>query len=127
MIFRKTVLYTADNSGARLLNCINILRSKSSQRVGYPSSRVIVSIKRFLPNKKVKKGFVYHGILIQTTICARPYERFLGHKVWWSSNRVILLKKNDSSPLSSRVTHFVSAQLRYNNYLRIVSLSLGTL
>lgn len=127
MLANKSSLYSADNSGARLVSCINILRVKSRRRVGYDSSHIIVSVKRFLPHKRVKKGAVYHGVVVQSSSCFQPFGRLLGHRIWWSSNRVVLLKKNDRVPLGSRITHFVSFQLRSNNFSRIISLSLGVL
>ena len=127
MILKKTSLYCADNSGARLLRCINFLKLKSRNCIGYDSTHVVVTVKRFVPHKKVKKGNVYHGVIVQAAVCKQPYARLFGHRVWWSSNRVVLLKRNDTVPLGSRVTHFVSAKLRSNNFLRIISLALGVL
>lgn len=126
MIFKKSSLYAADNSGARVVSCIGFLENKSYKNVARQASHIVVSVKRFIPNKKVRKGAVFHAVIIQTFSRCNS-GRMFGHVVSWSSNRMVLMKRNDFVPISSRVTHFVSFALRATNFSRVLSLSLGVL
>jgi large subunit ribosomal protein L14 len=124
MTFKQTLLQNADNSGARLVYCIGA-KALLANQMACANAHLIVSVRKFIPNKKVKKGMVVHAVLIQLK---RSFKhRILGHSVKWVSNRVIILKKSDTLPLGSRITRFVSFELRGSNFSRVSSLALGLL
>ena len=57
MIQMQTKLKVADNSGAKLVQCIKVLGG-SKRRTASVGDIIVVSIKEALPNSKVKKGDV---------------------------------------------------------------------
>lgn len=98
MVFTNTILKCIDNSGALTVKCLRVL-GKSSLCKGFPGDFVIVSIKTHKPNKKVKKGEIYKGVL------TRVKYKIIRHSnvnIRCSSNAVILLNKREL-PLGSRV------------------------
>lgn len=118
MIYQETNLYGADNSGGRYVRCIRIIKKK----VGKAGDAVIVTIKKARPKKKVKKGKVYRGVIVQTK---GWHNRPFGNKVRFFSNRVVILKRGENVPIGSRVSKFVFFELRKRGYMKIVTLSPG--
>ena len=69
MIFPKTVLKTADNSGAKYVKCLRILETKSTRgkkRFGLIGDIILVSVRLCKSQKKVKKGNVFKAIIVRT-------------------------------------------------------------
>lgn len=91
MVYTQTILKCIDNSGALTVKCLKIL-GKSSKAKGYPGDFVIVSIKTYKPNKKVKKGEVYKGVLARVSY---RITRKGNITLQCTTNAVILLNKRD--------------------------------
>lgn len=118
MIYQETNLYGADNGGGQKMRCIRVLK----KRKGEAGDEVILTVKKAKWKKKVKKGKVYRGVIVQTRGWRkRPF----GNQVAFSSNRVVVLKRGENVPLGSRVTKFVFFELRKRGFLKIITLSPG--
>jgi large subunit ribosomal protein L14 len=118
MIYPETNLYAADNGGGRHFKCIKIIKKKS----GKAGDSIIVTVKKARPRKKIKKGKVYRGVIVQTKGWhTRPF----GNKVAFLSNRVVILKRGENIPIGSRISRFVFFELRKRGYMKIVTLSPG--
>jgi ribosomal protein L14 len=118
MLFKGSFCRVLDNSGARLVKCIHIFRF----RVARPGVRVMITIRDAVSDKKVKKGDVFAAVVAQAV---RPYPRFSRVSFSFLTNSVVLLKKGDTVPLSSRIPHFVSEEVKTRGYYKISSLALG--
>jgi large subunit ribosomal protein L14 len=123
MILKETLLKVGDNSGARIVKCIQTI----GNRVAHEGDFVIVSVRKARPFKKVQKGKVYRALVIQ---CKKPVVRSMGHVVFFRSNRVVLLKKPegkkiDVSPIGTRISKFVSFFVRKKGFSKILLLSPG--
>ena len=55
MIGVQTELQVADNTGARIVECIKVLGG-SKRRYAFVGDSIVVSVKDAIPNGKVKKG-----------------------------------------------------------------------
>ena len=64
MIQVQTELNVADNTGARIVECIKVLGG-SKRRYASVGDRIVVSVKEAIPNGKVKKGSVHKAIVVQ--------------------------------------------------------------
>lgn len=91
MVFNQTLLKCIDNSGALTVKCLKIL-GKSSKSKGFPGDYIIVSIKTYKPNKKVKKGEIYKGVIARVSY---KIKRQGNLTLQCSTNAVILLNKRD--------------------------------
>lgn len=117
MIFHRTLLNSADNSGALKLMCIKVLESaKSCGRVG---SKLVVCVKRYIPNKKVKKGEIRNGIVVRQSF---PIIRSSGLVIYFLENSLVIVDKKNN-PISSRVIGPVTHELRFNNFMKIISMA----
>lgn len=118
MVLTQTLLKCIDNSGALYVRCLRILGKPPKSR-GFPGDFIIVSIKTCKPNKKVKRGEVYKGILVR--VCYRVYRR-REVSLQCTTNAVILLNKREL-PLGNRVIGPVMRELREKKHFKILSLA----
>ncbi len=106
----------ADNSGARLVKCIEIYKRK----VAKPGNLLIVTVKKVFPGKKIKKGLVCKAVAVRFK---KNFKRGSQYTVKYNQNSVVLLKKGDNVPMGTRVNGSVFFELRKEGFLKIVSLA----
>ena len=118
MIIPETNLTVADNSGARLVQCIKVLGGsrKKSATIG---DLVVVSVKEAIPNGKVKKGEVVRAVIVRTS---NGVFRFDGSKIKFDKNAVVLLTK-EGEPIGTRIFGPVTRELRTKRFTKIISLA----
>ena len=116
MIITGTRINVADNSGARTVGCIKVL---GSHKYGVIGDSLIVSVKKCIPHKKVKKHEIYTGILIRQSF---PFSRTNGSKLVFNSNDIVLINKK-GEPLGSRVFGPIPYELRRKKFMKIISIS----
>ena len=118
MIIAETNLTVADNSGARLVQCIKVLggSKKKSATIG---DLIVVSVKEAIPNGKVKKGEVVRAVIVRTS---SGIFRFDGSKIKFDENAVVLLTK-EGEPIGTRIFGPVTRELRTKRFTKIISLA----
>ena len=118
MIIAETNLTVADNSGARLVQCIKVLggTKKKSATIG---DLIVVSVKEAIPNGKVKKGEVVRAVIVRTSY---GIFRFDGSKIKFDKNAVVLLTK-EGEPIGTRIFGPVTRELRTKRFTKIISLA----
>jgi large subunit ribosomal protein L14 len=119
MIFPKTVLKSADNSGAKYLKCLRILETKSTRgkkRFGLVGDIILVSVRMCKSQKKVKKGNVFKAIVVRTK---RKIKRESGW-LFFNDNAVVLLNKK-MLPLGTRIFGPISRDIRFRKMTKILS------
>lgn len=120
MIFRQTRLVVADNTGARVAQCIGMLgHPQDEARIGRVIKVAIKEIKPSAPNLKVKPGQVHNALIIRQR---QQMGRSDGRVLRFDDNAVVLLTP-DMKPLGTRVVGPVPQELRKGNWLKILSLS----
>jgi len=118
MIYMKTILNVADNSGARKASMIGVLNAKG-RRVGYVGDIIRVNIKESAPDAAVKKGDKARGIIVRTK---SPIRRQDGTYVRFDSNAIVIID-DAGNPRGTRVFGPVARELRAMDYMKIVSLA----
>ncbi len=118
MIQMLSKLQVADNSGAKLVQCIKVLggAGKMSAELG---DEIVVSIKSAIPRSKVKKGDVHRALIVRTL---KERNREDGSTVKFSSNAVVLLDSSGNL-LGTRVFGPVPRELRAKNHMKVISLA----
>lgn len=119
MIYPKSVLKSADNSGAKYLKCLRILETKSSRgkkRFGIIGDIILVSVRVCKSQKKVKKGNVFKAIIVRTV---RKIKRESGW-LFFNDNAVVLLNKK-MLPLGTRIFGPVARDIRFRKMTKILS------
>ena len=118
MIQMQTKLKVADNSGAKLVQCIKVLGG-SKRRTASVGDIIVVSIKEALPNSKVKKGDVAKAVIVRTTQKVRRPD---GSYIRFDENSAVLVK-GDKEPVGTRIFGPVARELRAKNNTKIISLA----
>jgi large subunit ribosomal protein L14 len=118
MIQMQTRLLVADNSGAKIVQCIKVLGG-SHRMTASVGDVIVVSIKSALPRGKVKKGDVYRAVIVRTS---KQIRRDDGSVIRFDNNAVVLLNKSHET-IGTRVFGPVARELRTYGFAKILSLA----
>ena len=111
MIQMQTKLKVADNSGAKLVQCIKVLGG-SKRRTASVGDIIVVST-------KVKKGDVAKAVIVRTTQKVRRPD---GSYIRFDENSAVLVK-GDKEPVGTRIFGPVARELRAKSFTKIISLA----
>jgi len=118
MIQMQTVLNVADNSGAKMVQCIKVLGGSKRRYAGI-GDVIKVSIKEAIPRGKVKKGDVYDAVVVRTRKGVRRPD---GSVVRFDTNAAVLLTPQ-LQPIGTRIFGPVTRELRSEKFMKIISLA----
>jgi large subunit ribosomal protein L14 len=118
MIQMQTILDAADNSGARRLMCIKVLKGSKARYAGI-GDVIKVSVKEAIPRGKVKKGDVFNAVVVRTR---KGVRRADGSSIRFDGNAAVLLDKQ-LNPIGTRIFGPVTRELRGEQFMKIVSLA----
>ncbi len=118
MIQMQTKLDVADNSGAKLVQCIKVLGG-SKRRTASVGDIIVVSVKEAIPRGRVKKGEVLKAVIVRTK---KEVRRQDGSAIRFDSNAVVLVNPQ-GEPIGTRIFGPVTRELRNKNLMKIVSLA----
>ena len=118
MIQTETQLVSADNSGAKQLNVIN-LKGGSFRRYARIGDIVTVSIRAAIPNSKVEKGKIFQAVIVRTK---KELRRPDGSYIRFDDNAAVLINK-ENQPVGTRIFGPVAIELRKKGFMKIVSLA----
>jgi large subunit ribosomal protein L14 len=118
MIQSFTRMNVADNSGAKELMCIKVLGG-SKRRYATVGDIIVASVKKAIPNGKVKKGQVVKAVIVRTR---KELQRDNGSLIRFDDNAAVILD-NKREPIGTRIFGPVGREIRYANFMKIVSLA----
>jgi len=118
LVFKSTLLKILDNSGAKTAKCIHLYTKNTIS-----GSIVLVSLKKVLPNRKVRKSDVFPCLLLS---CKKQHRRKTSFFLKSALNVAVLIKKQEKTLLASRIKSFCFLEVRLSGFSRISSLSMNT-
>lgn len=118
MIQMQSTLGVADNSGAKSVQCIKVLGGSKRRYAGI-GDIIRISIKEAIPNSRVKKGDVYHAVVVRTR---KGVRRGDGSVIRFDNNAAVLLNPQ-LQPIGTRIFGPVTRELRTQRFMRIISLA----
>ena len=118
MIIAETKLNVADNSGAKLVQCIKVLGG-TKRRSASIGDLIVISVKEAIPNGKVKKGEVTRAVVVRTK---KGVSRQDGSTIRFDKNSAVLLTK-EGEPIGTRIFGPVTKELRLKKFTKIISLA----
>ena len=118
MIQMQTLLAVADNSGAKMVQCIKVLGG-AKRRYANIGDVIKVSVKEAIPRGKVKKGDVYDAVIVRTR---KGVRRADGSVIRFDSNAAVLLD-NKREVIGTRIFGPVTRELRGEQFMKIISLA----
>lgn len=125
MITQYTYLDVADNTGAKQVMCIQVLKGgaaghgKRRLRRGGVGDIAICSVKSALPSADIKKGDKVRCVIVRTRY---PTRRRDGSYVRFDSNAAVIID-SEGNPKGTRVFGAVARELREKNFTKIISLA----
>jgi len=111
-------LKVADNTGARVIQCIRIM-GRSQKTTAGVGDVITASVKQAIPNAAVKKGDVVQAVIVRTT---KEFGRPDGSYIRFDENAAVLIN-NQNNPRGTRIFGPVARELRDRGYMKIVSLA----
>ena len=119
MIQHRSMLNVADNSGAKLLQCLRVLGGykKRYARLG---DIVTCSVKIAAPRGLVKKGEVVHAVIVRQR---KEERRKDGTYIRFDECAAVVIDKKSKEPRGSRIFGPVARELRNKGFQKIISLA----
>jgi large subunit ribosomal protein L14 len=118
MIQVETFLNVADNSGAKIVQCIKVLGGSKRKYAGI-GDIIVVAVKDALPTSTIKKGSVEKAVVVRTH---KEYRRPDGTYIRFDDNACVIIDAN-LNPKGKRIFGPVARELREKDYMKIVSLA----
>ena len=118
MIQMQSQLKVADNSGAKLVQCIKVLGGTRRRTAGI-GDIVVVSVKNAIPNSKVRKGDKARAVIVRTVHQIRRPD---GTAIRFDENSAVLIN-NNKEPVGTRIFGPVARELRQKNFVKIISMA----
>ncbi len=118
MIQVESILEVADNSGAKKVRCIRVLGG-SRRRYARLGDLIVVSVKEAAPEGNIKKGAKAKAVVVRTR---KEQRRPDGSYIRFDQNAVVLVNAQ-GEPLGTRIFGPVARELRWKEYMKIISLA----
>lgn len=118
MIQLRSTMEVADNSGARVVQCIKVLGG-STVRYASVGDIIKVAVKQAAPNSAIKKGDVKKAVVVRTK---KGIRRPNGSYIKFDSNAAVLIGET-KDPVGTRIFGPVGRELREKKFMKIVSLA----
>jgi len=117
MIWVQTRLNVADNTGARSVMCIRVLKTKRKfARVG---EIIQVTVKEAQPGGVVKKGEICQAVVVRTKSTIRRSD---GSCLKFDKNAAVIIDET-GNPRGTRIFGPVARELREKDFMKVVSLA----
>ena len=118
MVQVESRLRVADNTGAKVIQCIKVLGG-TRRRYARVGDVIVITVKDAIPGGAVKKGEVKRAVVVRTR---KELRRKDGSYIRFDENAGVLI--NDAGePIGTRIFGPVARELREKQYMRIVSLA----
>ena len=118
MVQSQTRLVVADNSGARVIQCIRVMGG-SLTRTASLGDVIVASVKEAVPGAGVKEHEVVKAVIVRTR---QGVGRPDGSTIRFDDNAAVILTE-DANPRGTRIFGPVARELRDRNHLKIISLA----
>ena len=118
MIQPQTYLEVADNTGARKIMCIRVLKG-SNAKYATVGDVIVASVKEAIPRGAVKEGDVVKAVVVRTK---KEVKRPDGSAIRFDANAAVIIN-NQLEPRGTRVFGPVARELREKGFMKIVSLA----
>ena len=119
MIQTRSILKVADNSGAKVVQCIKVLGG-TRRRYAQIGDIIVVAVKKAEPRRIVKKHDVVRAVIIRQR---RSYSREDGSYIRFDDNACVILEGKAKEPKGGRIFGPVSKELKEKGFSKIVALA----
>ena len=119
MVQVESFLNVADNSGAKLVQCIKVLGGTKRKYAGI-GDIIVVAVKEALPTSVIKKGTIERAVVVRSH---KEYRRPDGTYIRFDDNACVIVD-TAQNPKGKRIFGPVARELREKgDFMKIVSLA----
>ena len=118
MIQQESKIKVADNTGAKIIQCIRVLGG-SKRRYARVGDIFIATVKEATPDGTIKKSEIVRAVLVRTL---SPIKRADGSIIRFDENAAVVIS-TDNAPVGTRIFGPIARELREKNFVKIVSLA----
>ena len=118
MIQPQSRLIAADNTGAKVIQCIKVMGG-SFRKYGNIGDVIVASVKTATPGGTVKKGDVVKAVIVRTT---KGVGRPDGSQIRVDDNAAVIIDAQ-KQPRGTRIFGPIARELRDKDYMKIISLA----
>ncbi|OGH84323.1 MAG: 50S ribosomal protein L14 [Candidatus Magasanikbacteria bacterium RIFOXYA2_FULL_44_8] len=119
MIQHRSMLQVADNTGAKLLQCIRVLGGYK-KRYAQIGDIITCAVKTAAPRGMVKKGEVVHAVIVRQH---KEVRRVDGTYIRFDENAAVVVDRETKEPKGTRIFGPVARELRTKGFQKIISLA----
>lgn len=119
MIQPRSMLNVADNSGAKIIQCIKVLGG-SKRRYAQIGDIIVGAVKTAEPRRPVKKHAVVKAVIVRQK---RAFRRPDGSYIRFDENAVVVLDGNTKNPKGGRIFGPIARELRDKGFDSIITLA----
>ncbi len=119
MIQRGTKLKVVDNTGAKVVECFNILGG-TRKRFAKIGDLIVASVKKAEPRKEVKTHDVVRAVIVRQK---QPYRRKDGSYIRFDENACCILMDDKKTPKGNRILGPIPRELKEKRFEKIITLA----
>jgi len=119
MVQHRSILNSADNTGAKKLMCIRIHGGYKKRYAGL-GEIITVVVKEATPHAIVKKSEVLPAVIVR---CRKETKRSDGSYIRFDDNAAVIIDPKTKDPRGTRIFGPVARELREKGFMRIISLA----
>ncbi len=119
MIQFRAMIKVADNTGARVVQCIKVLGGYR-KRYATIGDVITVAVKEATPHSSIKKGDVLHAVVVRTK---KEIKRNDGTCLRFDENACVIIDKEKKEPKGTRIFGPVPREVRQAGFIKIASLA----
>ena len=119
MIQHRSMLQVADNTGAKLLQCIRVLGGYK-KRYAQIGDIITCAVKTAAPRGMVKKGEVVHAVIVRQH---KEVRRVDGTYIRFDENAAVVVDRESKEPKGTRIFGPIARELRTKGFQKIISLA----
>jgi len=119
MIQAQTKLKVADNTGAKMIKCFQVLGG-SKRRYARIGDMVVAAVKKAEPRRIVKKHDVVRAVIVRQR---QAFRRKDGSHIRFDENAAVILEGKTKKPKGGRIIGPIPRELREKGFEQIASLA----
>ena len=120
MIQPRSMLKVADNTGAKVIQCIQILGG-TKKRYAQLGEIIVGTVKKAEPRKAVKKHDVVRAVIVRQR---KAFRREDGSYIRFDDNACVILEGKTKEPKGGRIFGPVAKELKKKGFDKIAALAL---
>ena len=118
MIQPRTILKVADNTGAKVIQCFQVLGG-TRHRYAQLGDVIVAAVKEAWPRRIVKKHDIVRAVIIRQK---KPYRRSDGSYIRFDENTAVILEGESKEPKGNRIFGPVPRELKEKGFEKIAGI-----